>query len=114
MVLSTLQPDDRANLDPIRVGRVVRHRVTGARGVVVHRDAAFARGDVWYRSRAERPRRDQPWFSLLFDGTDANGYFAHEDLEPEPLAVQIEHPLLHVYFHSFDGREYARNGRDWP
>lgn len=114
MVLSLLQLHEHDGLNPIRVGRIVRHRITGSRGVIVHADRTCARGDVWYRSRADRPRRDQPWFTILFDETESNGYFALEDLELAPLATQIEHPLLHVYFHAFNGREYLRNGRLWP
>ena len=113
MVLSTIGPDERASLEHLRPGRVVRDRVSGARAVVVQRDPVCARDGLWYTSRSDRPRRDQPWFHLLFDGSALTGYLAQEDLELEAMPTPVEHPLLNLYFNGFESGSHVRNGRHW-
>jgi heat shock protein HspQ len=98
----------------IRPGRVVRHRETGLRALVVERDPRCAGNEAWYGARARRPRRDQPWFHVLVHGSANVGYVAEEDLEPELLPVPVTHPLVLLYFRAFDAQGYRRNDRPWP
>jgi hemimethylated DNA binding protein len=113
VVLSSLSRDQLAGLAPIRTGRVVRLRRSGARGVVVHRDPACARSETWYRSLPDRPIREQAWCAVLLDDSAGVCYLAEEELELETSAHPVHHPLLYVYFACFDGAEYRRNTRPW-
>jgi heat shock protein HspQ len=95
-------------------GQVVRHRTRGYRGVVVDWDPQCRRSAAWRACLFERPRADQPWYTLLVDGDSTSSYVAQEDLEPESTARPIRHPLLYLFFQGFGEGQYWRNDRPWP
>ena len=88
-------------------GDLVRHRRYDYRGVVVDVDLSCKADDDWYNSNATRPDRNQAWYHVLVDGGHAT-YVAEENLDPEPEARAIDHPLIDRCFTIFLGGRYHR------
>ena len=94
-------------------GELVRHSRYGYRGVVVAVDDACQADEAWYQKNNTQPDRDQPWHHVLVHGTSTTTYAAGENLLPDTTADEIRHPLVSVFFSSFDGDRYVRNDREW-
>ena len=94
-------------------GDLVRHRRYGYRGVVVDLDPICTAPDEWYFSNQTQPRKDQPWYHVLVDGSDRTTYAAEENLAPDPSGAPVAHPLVDVFFEPFAGGRYERNDRPW-
>jgi heat shock protein HspQ len=94
-------------------GQVVRHRRRGYRAVVVDWDRTCNRDAAWRECLYERPKAEQPWYTLLIDGDSTSSYAAQDELEPESRARPIRHPLLHFFFKGFAAGQYWRNDRPW-
>jgi heat shock protein HspQ len=97
-----------------RVGALVRHRRYGYRGVIVDRDPECRADEEWYRRNATQPDRNQPWYSVLVDGTSDITYAAQTNLESDPSAEPVVHPLVEQFFSRFENGVYVRNERPWP
>ena len=102
--------------DPPRflIGQLVRHRRYGYRGVVVDFDVRCRADDDWYHRNQTQPRRDQPWYHVLVDGSPSMTYAAEDSLVPDGGGAPVAHPYLDHFFDGFDGARYERNDRPWP
>ena len=94
-------------------GQLVKHKQYGYRGVVVDFDKDCRADDLWYESNNTQPRRDQPWYHVLVDGTDQVTYPAESSLEVDPQKTSIDHPLLDYFFNGFEDGAYIRNDNPW-
>jgi heat shock protein HspQ len=94
-------------------GDLVRHRRYGYRGVIVECDAYCKAGMDWYLKNQTQPSRRQPWYHVLVDKTGTTTYAAQENLESDPSAEPIDHPLIDMFFDDFDRGRYLRNERAW-
>lgn len=94
-------------------GQLVHHKRYGYRGVVVDFDPSCHAGEHWYNSNLTQPKRDQPWYHLLVDGSNMTTYAAESSLECDGSGREIEHPLITIYFKKFDRGHYERNHVPW-
>ena len=94
-------------------GELVRHRRYGYRGVVVDFDLACTAPDKWYESNKTQPRREQPWYHVLVDGSFHATYAAEENLVVDDSYQAINHPLIPQFFEAFQDGHYVRNDRPW-
>lgn len=87
------------------IGTIVRHKLFGYRGVVFDVDPVFSGTEEWYETMARsRPPKDRPWYHVLPDEQQHTTYVAERNLERDPDAAPIRHPLLDTYF---EGRTEA-------
>ena len=100
--------EDRPLFSP---GDLVRHRRYGYRGVVVDYDLRCTADEAWYRSNRTQPDKQQPWYSVLVDGSDQMTYSAQSSLQTDDREDQVKHPLIPFFFSSFNQDTYWRNGR---
>lgn len=94
-------------------GQLVKHRKYGYRGVVVDFDLNCQASDSWYRNNLSHPDKNQPWYHVLVDSSEATTYAAESSLEADPRGKEISHPLLAVYFDRFEKGKYLRNQVPW-
>lgn len=85
------------------IGKKVRHKRFGFRGVIFDVDPEFANTEEWYESiPAEvRPRKDQPFYHLFAENHDKSPYIAYvseQNLEAEESEDPIKHPGIDEYF----------------
>ncbi len=90
-------------------GQLVRHRRYGYRGVVVDFDATCMAEETWYYANQTRPGRNQPWYHVLVDGSQATTYAAETSLMPDDSVEEVRHPLVPTFFTSFGDGHYVRN-----
>ena len=90
-------------------GTLVRHRRYGYRGVVVDFDMTCMADEMWYYNNRTQPPRNQPWYHVLVDESDATTYAAQTSLEPDDSAEPVAHPLLDELFTRFVDGRYERN-----
>ena len=95
-------------------GQLVRHRRYGYRGVVVSVDPECRADERWYKSNRTQPPREQPWYSVLVDGTEQVTYAAESNLTGDDSDLPVEHPLLQEFFNGFQEGAYLRNAKPWP
>ncbi len=95
------------------VGDVIRHQLFEYRGLVVDVDAEFSLTDEWYEAVARsRPPRNEPWYHVLVHGATHVTYVAERNLQADPSAAPILHPLVDTFFTGrVDGR-YVRDKRN--
>ena len=96
------------------VGQLMHHKSYGYRGVIVNRDMTCQADKAWYQANRTRPRRDQPWYHVLLDGSDQITYVAQTNVEVDSSDEVVEHPLVDHFFTDFQNGRYLRNGRPWP
>ncbi len=90
-------------------GELVHHRLFDYRGVVVDVDPVFSLSDAWYDQVARsRPPKNAPWYHVIVDGASHMTYVAQQNLEPDPSADPIRHPLLGHFFDRFEDGRYAK------
>ena len=94
-------------------GDLVRHRRYGYRGVIADFDTRCTAPDDWYLANKTQPRKDQPWYHVLVDGTYQSTYAAEDSLDLDYSDAEITHPLIGQFFKSFEGGRYVRNDRPW-
>jgi heat shock protein HspQ len=95
------------------IGDLVHHQRFDYRGVVVDVDATFQSTEEWYETVARsRPPKDKPWYHVLVHGSAHSTYVAEKNLECDPGADPIVHPMLTQYFARFENGRYFREGRD--
>ena len=94
-------------------GQLIRHRHYAYHGVVTAVDVVCQASEQWYWSNRAQPDRNQPWYHVLVDGSDACTYAAQENLESDSEGLPIQHPLLEHFFTGFRQGRYIRNDRPW-
>ena len=93
-----------------KAGDIIHHRRYDYRGVVVGWDPSCRADETWYQRNQTQPERNQPWYHVLVDGSDATTYVAQENLIAATDTGEISHPLLKRYFPSyFKGRYYTES-----
>jgi hemimethylated DNA binding protein len=107
-------PAEGKGVPAFAVGRLVRHRRYGYRGVVVAWDPECRASDSWYEANRTQPERHQPWYSVLVDGSDQVTYAAQSNLVADGSEAPVTHPLLSEFFAGFEDGVYLRNDRPWP
>ena len=95
-------------------GQLVRHKRYHYRGVVVDFDVRCMADEQWYQNNQAQPDRDQPWYHVLVDGSDATTYPAQQNLLPDDSGEPVDHPLVDYFFSGFADGRYTRNDRPWP
>ena len=89
------------------VGQIIEHKKFGYRGVIYDVDAEFAGTEIWYNQVAKsRPPKDEPWYHVLVDGSDATTYVAEQNILTTDNTAEINHPLIEVYFLNFSSDHY--------
>jgi heat shock protein HspQ len=104
-------PDDLPLFSP---GQIIRHRRYGYRGVVVDFDMRCRASDDWYRANRTRPKREQPWYHVMVDGSTSITYAAQDSLVADDKARPVHHPLVHQFFEGISRGRYQRNDEIWP
>ncbi len=94
-------------------GTLVRHVYYGYRGVVVGVDEECCAEESWYQANRSQPRKDQPWFHVLVDGTIQSTYAAQNSLVIDTEGSEVKHPLVNNFFLGFSGGRYQRNATPW-
>ncbi|MFZ1414996.1 MAG: heat shock protein HspQ [Defluviicoccus sp.] len=99
-----------------RIGEVVRHRFFPFRGVVFDVDPEFANTEEWWLAIPEhiRPRKDQPFYHLLAENTEAAyvAYVSEQNLVPDDSDEPITHPQVDELFTGRkDGRYITRRSQ---
>ncbi len=94
-------------------GQIVRHKRYEYRGVVVAVDVHCLAEDEWYESNLTRPKRNQPWYHVLVDGSKATTYAAQSNLELDKTPSEVNHPLVPFFFLGFADGSYVRNNEPW-
>lgn len=94
------------------VGDVIHHRLFDYRGVVFDVDSAFSLTEEWYEQMARsRPPKHEPWYHVLVHGATHTTYVAERNLEAEPDADPIVHPMIEQLFSSFENGHYVHRSR---
>jgi heat shock protein HspQ len=92
------------------IGEVVRHRIFDFRGVIFDVDAEFANSEEWYEAIPEalRPRKDQPFYHLLAETTEAAyvAYVSQQNLVPDDSEEPVDHPDVPSLFERLEGGRY--------
>ena len=95
-----------------KIGDIVKHRVYPFRGVIFDVDPVFSNTEEWLQSiPAEiRPRRDQPFYHLLAENTDATyvAYVSEQNLLPDDSGKPCRHPMIREIFVGPEGGAYRR------
>jgi len=94
------------------VGDLIHHKLFDYRGVIVDVDASFQSTDEWYATVARsRPPKDEPWYHVLVDKSDNSTYVAEQNLEPDPSAKRIDHPMIDEFFTELLNGRYVIGGQ---
>ena len=97
-----------------KVGEVVYHQKYGYRGIIVDFDSTCQADDEWYYGNQTQPKKNQPWYHVLVDGSDQVTYVSQSNLEQDTSKEKIEHPLLSYFFTQSSDGTYIRNENPWP
>jgi heat shock protein HspQ len=94
------------------IGQIVRHRLLPLRGVVFDIDPEFANSQEWYESIPveARPRKDQPFYHLFAENTDAQyiAYVSEQNLLPDMSGDPVAHPQIDDIFERDQNGLYRR------
>ena len=89
------------------IGQLIHHRLFDYRGVVVDVDPVFQGSDEWYQQVAKsRPPKDRPWYRVLVHGSEHETYVAERNLESDPTAEPVQHPLVGQFFSGITDGSY--------
>ena len=94
-------------------GQLVKHKRYGYRGVIVSVDRHCKADPNWYMSNQSQPDRKQPWYHVLVDDSATVTYPAQENLIEDDSGLPVNHPLVEVFFSSFESGVYLRNETPW-
>jgi len=94
-------------------GQLIRHKRYGYRGVVVDFDPQCEASFNWYSANRSQPERSQPWYHILVNDSDISSYAAESNLGPDVSGMEINHPLVNIYFGKFVDGCYLRNEVKW-
>ena len=88
------------------IGDLIHHKLFDYRGVIVDIDPHFQLTDEWYETVARsRPPKNEPWYHVLVHEATNSTYVAEQNLESDPSAREINHPMIKNFFTDL------RNGR---
>ena len=95
------------------IGDLVKHKHFSFRGVIFDIDPQFDSSEEWYQSipAAIRPRKDQPFYHLLAEDSDAHyvAYVSQQNLIDDSQSGPVTHPDAKYFFSDFrDGRYILR------
>ncbi|MEE2754808.1 MAG: heat shock protein HspQ [Candidatus Latescibacterota bacterium] len=96
------------------VGQLIKHKRYGYRGVVVSVDEECKADEDWHKSNQTQPKRNQPWYYVLADGSDQVFYPAQSSLVADSSEDAIQNPFVDRFFDTFADGVYVRNNRPWP
>jgi len=82
--------------------------------VIVDFDHQCQADEQWYQANQSQPDRDQPWYHVLVDESEATTYAAQVNLAHDPSGRPVQHPLVDRYFCNWLNGRYIRNDRPWP
>lgn len=95
-----------------RVGQVIKHKLSGYRGVIVGWDSVAKAPESWIADNhpADKPHwRKLPHYSVLVDTRDRSEpqmtYVAQENIQIV-INVKVIHPDIDDYFEGYDGAQY--------
>ena len=89
------------------IGQLIHHRLFNYRGVIVDVDPVFQGSTEWYQQVAKsRPPKDKPWYRVLVHGAEHETYVAERNLESDPSAKPVQHPLLGQFFSGIEDGRY--------
>ena len=92
------------------LGDIVWHSQKAYRGVIVDVDAQFEGPEQWYESAPDRrPRRHQPWYSLLVDNSEQVAYVAEENLQTDDSQEPVHHPAMANFLGELHDGRYTVN-----
>ncbi len=94
-------------------GQLIRHKRYGYRGVVVDIDRQCETKLNWPEPSKNQMDRHQPWYHILVNDSDISAYAAQSNLGPDVSGAKINHPLIPMYFNSFQNGRYMRNEVKW-
>lgn len=94
-------------------GSIVRHKRDGFRAIVTDYDMYFINDEEIYNKDPGKPAKDEPWYYVLIDKTNAINYVAQEYFELDENQEDLEHPLVDFFFDGFNGQRYIRNEKTW-
>ncbi len=109
----SLTPDE-GGVEAYLPGDLIRHGRYDYRGVIVSVDPECLADDVWYYSNQTQPAKNQPWYHVLVHNSDQTTYTAHSSIERDSSKSEVNHPLIPLFFESFEGTRYVRNNHPWP
>lgn len=90
-------------------GELVVHKKFGYRGVIIEVDDGYDGSEEEYNEvSTDQPKKDQPWYRVLVDGSDYVTYVAESFLDCDPSLEPINHPQLTEVFHKFEDGKYLR------
>ncbi|MCX2696506.1 heat shock protein HspQ [Ochrobactrum chromiisoli] len=93
-----------------QIGQVVQHRLFPFRGIIFDVDPEFANTEEWYESIPEetRPRRDQPFYHLLAENSEAEyvAYVSEQNLIPDLSDEPLRHPMIVDLFDKLENGTY--------
>jgi heat shock protein HspQ len=90
------------------VGQIVQHKLFNYRGVIVDVDPVFQNSEEWYEQVAlSRPPKNRPWYRVLVHNAVHETYVAEKNLSEDNSLEAVSHPLLDVYFDSFENGRYS-------
>jgi heat shock protein HspQ len=102
----------RTSVAKFMIGQIVRHRLLPLRGVVFDIDPEFANTEKWYESIPveARPRKDQPFYHLFAENTDAQyiAYVSEQNLLPDMSGDPVAHPQIDDIFERDQNGLYRR------
>ena len=112
-ILQDCQSED--NPTKFQTGNIITHKRYGYRGVIVHTDLHFQGDENWYLSNQTQPSKEQPWYFVLVDENQQVAYVAEENLNLDSSNISIVHPMLNLFFSSYDQElnRYTRNDVPW-
>ena len=94
------------------IGQIIEHNKFAYRGVIYDADAQFSGSESWYDTVAKsRPPKDAPWYHVLVDGSDTTTYVAERHLIETSNHLEVDHPLIEVYFVGFSDGLYLLSGK---
>ena len=106
--------DPLEQLPKFQPGQLVKHKRYGYRGVIVSVDRHCKADPDWYMSNQSQPNRKQPWYHVLVHDSATVTYPAQENLLEDDSGVPVNHPLVDLFFSSFEAGVYIRNESPWP
>ena len=89
------------------IGAIVHHKKYDYRGVIISFDPYCRADEQWYENNRTQPTREQPWYHVLVDNSEATTYVAEENLELALGKQPIQHPLLTQFFSSYHQGRYC-------
>ena len=96
-----------SHITKFHLGQIIEHKNFGYRGVIYDVDAEFSGTDIWYKHVAKsQPPKDEPWYHVLVDGSDATTYVAERNILTTDNTSEINHPLVDMYFLNFSSDRY--------